>query len=369
MASQQSPPLSPASSVSVIDPPAATATVDPPPTFSPSPRTPTPRTVHATAVAVTAAGYPAPSPATEKDLVPFPDDPAATTTDPPRRRRPVALTKPPPSLSLSRASSLPRSESSAAGAIIAANAAATVSLEREMAALAVARAQATQDFNQSIHNLRTSFSATTAAVLDVSRHLFGVLMLQARQNPTFRTFLTVAGGLSVVPLALFALFALAVLGGSLVTAASPNPGISLVVVNGSILTLALSILLPIETGILVVAGGIAVTYNKGPELLGALGVQAPPTRPAVTDGRAASPAARPGGRSRLTLVDGSSEQELPLLAGASRDVRSARSETSARKTDKEKGMRASRERFHQAAGRIVAEAEALGPEAELRRRR
>ncbi|KAI9355320.1 hypothetical protein DFJ73DRAFT_794866 [Zopfochytrium polystomum] len=245
MASQQSPPLSPASSVSVIDPPAATATP----------------TVHATAVAVTAAGYPAPSPATEKDLVPFPDDPAATTTDPPRRRRPVALTKPPPSLSLSRASSLPRSESSAAGAIIAANAAATVSLEREMAALAVARAQATQDFNQSIHNLRTSFSATTAAVLDVSRHLFGVLMLQARQNPTFRTFLTVAGGLSVVPLALFALFALAVLGGSLVTAASPNPGISLVVVNGSILTLALSILLPIETGILVVAGGIAVTWQ------------------------------------------------------------------------------------------------------------
>lgn len=135
-------------------------------------------------------------------------------------------------------------------------------MEHEMAELALARKQATRDFDRALQTLSECLSGTGRAVVAVSRHLVGVLLIYAREHPTFQTFLYVAGGLSVLPISLFLVYSVITLCATLFTA-----GISLLFFNGTMLTLGLAVLLPTEVGILLVAGGVAVAYTKGTRML------------------------------------------------------------------------------------------------------
>ncbi|KAJ3215011.1 hypothetical protein HDU67_000964 [Dinochytrium kinnereticum] len=150
-------------------------------------------------------------------------------------------------------------------------------MNAEVASMLLARDQAADSLAHAVGSIRSGFFATANGIRDVSHHLLILIRLYAMRNPTFRIFLLLAGILSILPVSVFAFFAVTTLLGSLVTAV-----LGLLFVEGSLLGLGLAILLPIEAGILVVAGGAALAYSNGKTLLKA--IEGPSDKKAIQGG-------------------------------------------------------------------------------------
>ncbi|KAI8842573.1 hypothetical protein BC829DRAFT_446445 [Chytridium lagenaria] len=140
-------------------------------------------------------------------------------------------------------------------------------MSAEVASMMMAKEQASQSLGKALHSISESAFATVDGLRELSRHIYALARLYAMRNPTFRIFLLLAGILSILPVSVFAFFTVSTL-------------LDRWSRLGSLIGLGLAVLLPIEAGILVVAGGVAMAYSSSRQMLNS--IQAPETRKELT---------------------------------------------------------------------------------------
>ncbi|KAJ3146986.1 hypothetical protein HDU86_008132 [Geranomyces michiganensis] len=129
----------------------------------------------------------------------------------------------------------------------------------------LARSELSASLSRTVSSLRTTAETVAHNASDIGRGAMAVLQLYMEQYPSLQTFVLTGTLLSAVPVSMFAIWVALTTLGSIFTAV-----IGVFVVEGGLIALGLTVLLPVECCIIGVAVAAAVARSTGVLGMGAV---------------------------------------------------------------------------------------------------